>query len=34
MKIGISRPFADPGAPINDVDMGEIGRMAEKIGFD
>lgn len=34
MKIGISRPFADPGPPINDVDMGEIGRMAEAIGFD
>lgn len=34
MKIGVSRPFADPGAPINDVDMGEIGRMAEEIGFD
>ncbi len=34
MKIGISRPYADPGVPINDVDMGEIGRLAEQIGFD
>ncbi|MDE2563164.1 MAG: hypothetical protein KGL48_13045 [Sphingomonadales bacterium] len=34
MKIGVSRPFADPGAPINDIDMGEIGRLAEQTGFD
>ena len=34
MKIGVSRPFADPGVPINDVDLGEIGRLAEHIGFD
>ena len=34
MKIGISRPFADPGFPINDVDMGQIGQIAEELGFD
>lgn len=33
MKIGISRPFADPGIPINDVDMGQIGQIAEELGF-
>ena len=33
MKIGLSRPYADPGMPINDVDMGEIGRIAEAAGF-
>lgn len=34
MKIGLSRPYADPGVPTNDVDMGEIARIAENIGFD
>lgn len=34
MKIGLSRPFADPGHPVPDVDMGEICRIAEQAGFD
>jgi probable F420-dependent oxidoreductase len=33
MKIGISRPYADPGHPIPDVDMGAICRIAEAVGF-
>lgn len=33
MKIGLSRPYVDPGAPIPDVDMGAVGRMAEAAGF-
>src|SRR5271156_3036096 len=34
MKIGLSRPFADPGHPIPDVDMGAVGQIAEEVGFD
>ena len=34
MKIGISRPYADPGHPIPDVDMGAICQIAEEVGFD
>lgn len=34
MKIGISRPFVDPGHPIPDVDMGAVGQIAEEVGFD
>lgn len=34
MKIGLSRPFSDPGIPINDIDMGEVARIAETAGFD
>lgn len=34
MKIGLSRPFGDPGHPVPDVDMGEICRIAEQAGFD
>lgn len=34
MKIGISRPYADPGHPKPDVDMGAICRFAEQCGFD
>ncbi|MCU1345997.1 MAG: family F420-dependent class oxidoreductase [Acidimicrobiia bacterium] len=34
MKIGLSRPFADPGFPVNDVDMGAVGQLAEAAGFD
>jgi probable F420-dependent oxidoreductase len=33
MKVGISRPYADPGHPTPDVDMGLIGQMAEEVGF-
>lgn len=34
MKIGLSRPYADPGLPVNDVDMGVVGQLAEQSGFD
>ncbi|MFI5054031.1 MAG: TIGR03619 family F420-dependent LLM class oxidoreductase [Acidimicrobiia bacterium] len=34
MKIGLSRPYADPGFPVNDVDMGAVGQMAEATGFE
>lgn len=34
MKIGISRPYADPGHPKPDVDMGLICQFAEQIGFE
>jgi probable F420-dependent oxidoreductase len=34
MKIGLSRPYADPGLPLNDVDMGLVGMLAEEAGFD
>jgi probable F420-dependent oxidoreductase len=34
MKIGISRPYADPGHPHPDVDMGAIGQIAEEVGFE
>src|SRR5690606_23420369 len=34
MKIGLSRPFADPGHPVPDIDMGEVCRIAEDAGFD
>lgn len=34
MKIGISRPYADPGHPVPDVDMGAICRAAEQFGFE
>jgi probable F420-dependent oxidoreductase len=34
MKIGISRPYADPGHPKPDVDMGLICQFAEKLGFE
>jgi len=34
MKIGLSRPYADPGHPIADVDMGEICQIAEEAGLD
>lgn len=30
MKIGVSRPFTDPSAPINDIDIGEIVWRAEQ----
>jgi probable F420-dependent oxidoreductase len=33
MKIGISRPYADPGHPTPDVDMGAICQIAERVGF-
>ena len=33
MKIGISRPYADPGHPKPDVDMGAICQIAEEVGF-
>jgi probable F420-dependent oxidoreductase len=33
MKIGISRPYADPGHPTPDVDMGAICQIAEELGF-
>ena len=33
MKIGISRPYADPGHPKPDVDMGLICQFAEQVGF-
>lgn len=33
MKIGLSRPFSDPGHPIPDVDMGAICQIAEGCGF-
>lgn len=33
MKIGISRPYADPGHPVPDVDMGAVCRIAEQVGF-
>jgi probable F420-dependent oxidoreductase len=33
VKIGISRPYADPGHPIPDVDMGAIGQICEAVGF-
>lgn len=34
MKIGLSRPFADPGHPIADVDMGAVCVIAEECGFE
>jgi probable F420-dependent oxidoreductase len=34
MKIGISRPYADPGHPLPDVDMGAICQIAEQLGFE
>jgi probable F420-dependent oxidoreductase len=34
MKIGVSRPYADPGHPIPDVDMGLVCQIAEEVGFD
>jgi probable F420-dependent oxidoreductase len=34
MKIGLSRPFGDPGLPRNDVDMGAVAQIAEEVGFD
>lgn len=34
MLIGLSRPFADPGFPINDIDMGVVGQIAEEVGFE
>lgn len=34
MKIGISRPYADPGHPKPDVDMGLICQFAEQVGFE
>src|SRR4030088_1738199 len=33
MKIGLSRPYADPGHPTPDVDMGAICQIAEGVGF-
>jgi probable F420-dependent oxidoreductase len=33
MKIGLSRPYEDPGFPVNDVDMGIVGKIAEDCGF-
>lgn len=33
MKIGLSRPFGDPGHPTPDVDMGIICQIAEQCGF-
>lgn len=33
MKIGLSRPFGDPGHPIPDVDMGAVCQIAEECGF-
>ena len=33
MKIGLSRPYADPGFPIPDVDMGAVCQIAEQCGF-
>jgi probable F420-dependent oxidoreductase len=34
MKIGLSRPYGDPGLPLDDVDMGLVGQLAEEAGFD
>jgi probable F420-dependent oxidoreductase len=34
MKIGLSRPYADPGLAINDVDMGFVAQVCEEVGFD
>jgi probable F420-dependent oxidoreductase len=34
MKIGLARPFADPGYPVPDVDMGAVCQIAEQCGFD
>ncbi len=34
MKIGLSRPYADPGHPHPDVDMGAICQIAEEVGLD
>jgi probable F420-dependent oxidoreductase len=34
MKIGLSRPYADPGLPINDIDMGFVAQVAEEVGFE
>lgn len=34
MKIGLSRPFGDPGHPIPDVDMGAVCQIAEECGFE
>lgn len=34
MKIGLSRPFSDPGDHLPDVDMGAVGQIAEAVGFD
>ncbi|MDB6060044.1 MAG: hypothetical protein JWM78_147 [Verrucomicrobiaceae bacterium] len=34
MKLGLSRPYGDPGFPIPDVDMGAVCVIAEECGFD
>ncbi len=34
MKIGLSRPFEDPGHPTPDVDMGAVCQIAEECGFE
>lgn len=34
MKIGLSRPFGDPGFPTPDIDMAIVAQIAEECGFD
>jgi len=34
MKIGLSRPYGDPGFPTPDIDMGAVCQIAEECGFD